>query len=269
MQTAWMKPLVQITGDNAPESLYENLGRKRRTAAQVRLLTQTPPLAAAIAAERLRHLAALLHNADQGLLGLIQSPAGDEWRGQLIRDMVFMQKLVAPKLDSLGLPGTAWEAFILEWPAQWAQLVKQMLATAAERQLSSDSQPQENDNGHEDGEWLCADCGAEFQTRHALQCHRHHRHGYRRPGMLVAAGPVCPVCGINFHSRWRVARHLEMGAQRCQQALREGRIPRLTDDELQAADLQTAAAKRSARRVGIWLDEGPRAVRPRQCAAES
>ena len=218
----------------------------------------------------MRHFAAVIQHADLGLLGLLQSNAGDEWRQQLIRDMVFMQKLVAPKLDSLGLPGPSWEQFVLSWPAQWAQLIKQMLKAAAERQISSDSQPKETDNGLVDGEWLCTDCGAEFPTRHALLCHRHKHHGYRRPGMLVAAGPFCPVCGTNFHSRWRVARHLETGAQKCQQALREGRLPQLSQAELEAADLETAAAKRSARRAGILLDDGPRAVKPRsQPSAQS
>ena len=137
-----------------------------------------------------------------------------------------------------------------------------MLQSAAARQLSSDSQPKETGTDHVDGEWLCTDCGLELPTKHALLCHRHKQHGYRRPGMLVAAGPVCPVCGINFHSRWRVAKHLETGAQHCQRALREGRIPRLSQAELEAADRDTAAAKRSARRSGTWLDDGPGAVRP-------
>ena len=70
----------------------------------------------------------------------------------------------------------------------------------------------------------------------------------------------CPACGKTNHTRMRAARHLKGGTRSCVAAVREGRIPELSQQELEAADQKDLEWRRRARREGWEPRMGPIAV---------
>ena len=114
-------------------------------------------------------------------------------------------------------------------------------------------------------EFLCAACSAWFPARGQLSLHGIRAHGGDGPTRLVRSvvvGPICPACGVNFHSRLRVCRHLRHGAAACVLACASGQLPVFSEAEILAAD-ERDRLERAVRhsRAGVRDMAGPRVIR--------
>ena len=133
------------------------------------------------------------------------------------------------------------------WPGQ-----RQLMVTSfAEKRLEMSARACRVPSG---GEFLCADCGDDFLTLQRLTCHRGKAHGVRRPAARFVRDGVCPHCRVNFHCRARAMAHLEKGARGCREALIEGQLVELTEEELKEADLEMVQYRRQARVEGAHPD---------------
>ncbi len=66
-------------------------------------------------------------HAPDFLLALLQGPGGEAWRTALTSSMKLLVVLAAPKLDSMADPAcdpAGWEHLWLQYPGQWAALLK-------------------------------------------------------------------------------------------------------------------------------------------------
>ena len=74
------------------------------------------------------------------------------------------------------------------------------------------------------------------RSRHVPTLDRRHMRGQGaqgRPAARFVRDGVCPHCRVNFHCRTRAMAHLEKGAR---EALMNGLLPELTEEELREAD---------------------------------
>eukprot|EP00438_Fugacium_kawagutii_P034473 Skav215971 [mRNA] locus=scaffold3174:31633:36537:- [translate_table: standard] len=62
--------------------------------------------------------------------------------------------------------------------------------------------------------WECGLCGARFATSRGLAIHAHKKHGYRDKVRYYALGTQCLACNLQFHTRPRLCRHLQV-QERC------------------------------------------------------
>ena len=93
---------------------------------------------------------------------------------------------------------------------------------------------------------MCMECGVTFVTARQYRTHRIQKHGFWRDVRFYCTDGICPVCGDDHHCRLRVMRHLER-AIGCREAMLAGAIPRLSDEEVAAAD----AVDREVRKVAL------------------
>ncbi len=113
-------------------------------------------------------------------------------------------------------------------------------------------------------EFMFATCGVLFPTWGQLFLHGIRAHGDDGPMRLVRSvvvGPVCPACGVNFHSRFGVCRHLRYGAAACVLACSSGQLPVFSEAEIQAADERDRLERAVRRRAGARDMAGPRVLR--------
>ena len=114
--------------------------------------------------------------------------------------------------------------------------------------------------GSSGGQFLCPQCGDDCPTFRRLKCHRGKAHGVRRPAARFVRDGVCPHCHVNFHCKARAMAHLERGARSCREALMEGQLAELTEEELREADHELVRYRRQARVEGAYPDVGLLAV---------
>eukprot|EP00438_Fugacium_kawagutii_P029176 Skav214795 [mRNA] locus=scaffold3850:80671:90559:+ [translate_table: standard] len=90
-------------------------------------------------------------------------------------------------------------------------------------------------------EWCCEVCSATFGSRRALATHAYKVHGYRAEVRYYGDTGLCNACGLLFHDRARLHRHL-LGSSDCFDTLR-ATAPPLTEAEVD--DLDEAARTRA------------------------
>eukprot|EP00438_Fugacium_kawagutii_P002720 Skav222422 [mRNA] locus=scaffold2890:171634:188316:+ [translate_table: standard] len=90
-------------------------------------------------------------------------------------------------------------------------------------------------------EWCCEVCAATFSSRRALATHAYKVHGYRAEVRYYGDTGLCNACGLLFHDRARLHRHL-LGSSDCFDTLR-ATAPPLTEAEVD--DLDEAARTRA------------------------
>ena len=130
------------------------------------------------------------------------------------------------------------------WPRQWQTLVALF---AEKRRGMSESAALADLTGSIGDEFLCPDCGDVFPTLGKLKCYRGKAHKIRRPSARFVRDGVCPHCRVNFHCRTRTMAHLETGARSCREALMNGLLLELTEEELRETDQELVRYRRQAR----------------------
>ena len=58
--------------------------------------------------------------------------------------------------------------------------------------------------------WPCYTCGQAFKPKPALATHRFKMHGDKKPARRLVSTTWCPVCMVEFHTRFRCLQHLSM-----------------------------------------------------------
>ena len=201
---------------------------------------------------------------------MIQSPAGLEWREEVIAALERMVCTLAPKLDALGDPRLQWplwQRFMQEHAAAWRQHVRTFLRVVEPAPEAPALKPPEV--------WKCH-CDKAFKSSKALHAHQAKVHGTERPSSKFVRDGRCPFCGANFVTRRRAMHHVEYGARRCREALAASQhLPGLASDELAAARATDRRDYQAAKEQGVWRNAGPPATppaggwrRPRQVRSE-
>ncbi len=102
-----------------------------------------------------------------------------------------------------------------------------------------------------------------------LALHRIRANGDDGPTKLarsVVVGSICPACGVDFHSRIRVCRHLRHGASACVLACANGLLPVFSPGEVLAADERDRLEWAARRKAGVRDFAGPKVIRGRVVA---
>ena len=151
-------------------------------------------------------------------------------------------------------------------PAQWHECVKAFLGKASGPGFACPPSFACATPADESGEWWCRQCDREFATRSALGAHLYACHGHRSDARrFIDDSGVCPVCRAVFHSRLRVLKHVQgppYGAALCSQIVSSGALPAIPTDRVAAMDAADSAHRRSCRRAGASVLQGPPAMRP-------
>ena len=212
------------------------------------------------------------------------------WTAQIISDMVELQVFHWQKLAPLGHPSTAphaWMALMTDFPAEW----KEIVASFMEDGSGLDSKSKDTSGGNVCGvelKYKCFDCPSQpgFRSSKALLAHQRTKHGFRSPfGLVVGDVTRCCICGVDFHHRRNLLKHLsekrvrskklrtpcgETFMQRFCIAPRTGEAP---DEEVQRAITADRVQLRSARKLGhthiMATLSVKRASRPDACVRPS
>ena len=179
-----------------------------------------------------------------------------------------LKKLLPGKFAELKEPSLdmgPWAALWVEHPADWGCWCRLMLKTAATLQVVAlgvlAAIPEFSLLVHaglslavEEDELLCHDCGRWCRTMVGLTAHRQIVHGDGGLAAMARArvgGSKCPVCEVDFRTRPRLIRHLCHGAKKCVDALKDGSIPVLPVDVVEALNLDDLRARSSRRKSGL------------------
>ena len=126
VDTALMAPLRRIAGTFIPLAVTGE--EHRLTIEKVRKVLGAPLPAEQLHALRLRYCKRIWRRANAGWWALTQSHMASGWRSNILA-MATMRVMLKPRLDEL--PDSeflvVWEAFLRNWPSQWAQLVRRFL----------------------------------------------------------------------------------------------------------------------------------------------
>ena len=100
---------------------------------------------------------------------------------------------------------------------------------------------------------MCDLCNKVFQSTRALAMHASREHGYRKKVRYFAVGDTCPACCQLFHTRNRLAIHLEKNTK-CYDVVQAcwPPMPQAQVDLLDAEDKQTES---QLRRAGWWASK--------------
>jgi hypothetical protein len=269
VEASLMRPLRRAAGALRPPEE----GQSRPSNAQVRAQLGVPAAAARLDVARLRYARRASSHATPALRALLQSPGAASWRREVLAALAAMRGLLSTRLDALPAPVDdgalcEWERFWARFPGPWEALLKRFLKAAASEparyaQLAAQARgQQEGVDSDSDGEWLCAECGAEFRSRRGLRTHQIHAHGRRREVRRYCLGSVCPTCFGDWHTRLRCLHHMQYGAAACRQAWQTGRLPTFSDEEVAAADAGDRVLRRDCTALGTSELAGPPPVRP-------
>ena len=104
---------------------------------EVRRRYGIPALQVRLDAAKLRCAARLSRQASPELRALVLGPGGLAWRQELAAAILVMQRVLAPKLDSLPDPRStgglaAWEALWASQPGAWQTYIRQLLRVAVD-----------------------------------------------------------------------------------------------------------------------------------------
>ena len=155
-----------------------------------------------------------------------------------------------------------WQRIWRQFPQQWGALCRRLLQSAGEAsRLDLPVPPLAPTDRDSDGEWLCQQCGAEFDTRAKLKQHMAGKHRTRQPGFAQIPSSICPFCRCDFRTRYRCLVHFgPKGSQLCAGQLAS--LPPLSADELAAAIHSDAVQRRQRAQHGAWNSSGPPALKP-------
>ena len=103
----------------------------------------------------------------------------------------------------------------------------------------------------------CYTCGKEFATRTALGVHSRMVHGTHSLGAKYAPASQCFVCLTEYHTRQRLAQHLEYGTTQCLQVMIDTIEPLLSCD-IDELNQRDADARRQANASGRRTKEQKR-----------
>lgn len=98
--------------------------------------------------------------------------------------------------------------------------------------------------------WQCDLCPKIFSSTRALAMHASRDHGYRKKVRYYASGNTCQVCGQLFHTRSRLAVHLEHNAK-CYDVV-QACWPPLQEAEVAELDKADKEAESALRKGGWW-----------------
>jgi hypothetical protein len=97
----------------------------------------------------------------------------------------------------------------------------------------------------------CEECGLAFASVQALGLHRRRVHNYMHPIRRMVWGSLCPVCGIQFHTRPRLIQHLAYDSTSCKAVFLDGEPLELSVDFIRTLDAADAVKARTNRRAGL------------------
>ena len=173
-------------------------------------------------------------------------------------DLHFMAAFHAKKLAELGSPlhnALAWQKFILDFPAAFRTLVKQL--HVVEMPLDGSSSRSAVVAPCIAPRSSCDMCDASFHSLRALQAHVRVRHAKRAPvAQFVGTSPICQVCSVPFASRMRLLANLTEKRLRgrrlisCGDVVRKGFVKPVSEGQLAKACAMDRAAHTSARKRG-------------------
>ena len=98
--------------------------------------------------------------------------------------------------------------------------------------------------------WQCDLCSKIFASTRALAMHASRDHGYRKKVRYFAVGTTCHVCGMMFHTRSRLAVHLEHNTK-CYDVV-QACWPPMPETEVAQLDQEDKLAEAALRKQGWW-----------------
>jgi hypothetical protein len=217
---------------------------------------------------RLRLLPKISLYASDVLRALLQEAPWDKgWKAQIWGDLRWLRDTVSDRLGQFPQVPEDYDPEVIpcfekvwtEWPKQWGLLV----GLAQKRTVIS--VPASEDPYHEGGDteppvlvpaagaWSCEDCGKSFTTCKGLKMHRSKMHADRPWYTSKIDQTVCPCCGWNFWSTWRLKRHVRCGPLACQLAARA--LPDLQQEVIDQVAASEREARKTAKRRGTTIDE--------------
>ena len=234
----------------------------RMTDHEVQRELGAPSLQCLLSQRRLKLLATLLRHAPVQLCNLLASRVHSVALScvqQLIADLQRLRDFHAPKLDELGdvmSCATTWSSFILNYPAAWSILVKQMSVTSMGLDRRITKAPC-SINGATDrfACSLCSDCA--FVSYKALQSHMRSKHDHRNVlSQYLDSSLKCPVCCVQFGNFPRLLGHVSDTRRRgsrplsCNQVLKAGLIQAVPVAAQEAAQRQARQERAEGRKLG-------------------
>ena len=225
-------------------------------------------------ADRLRIAGRVVKHGPDALLGLLQGPAGQLWRSDLVKDLAVIREVLLDRLESLPPPKRdvrPWECLMREHPGCWKTLVSKFVGRSAlseDKFLTACSRAQvctlakaeaHVAEGVGEVSFDCDVCQTTYSTEKGLAEHKRQVHG--EIGYLRArvVGTTCPFCQGDFRNRARLRTHLYRGAQKC--VSRVGELPLLSPAALLVEQEAEAKALKEARKKGGHHLSGPPMLR--------
>ena len=98
--------------------------------------------------------------------------------------------------------------------------------------------------------WQCDLCSKVFASTRALAMHASREHGYRKKVRYFATGATCQVCGQMFHTRGRLAIHLEHNPK-CYDVI-QACWPPMPEQEVEELDRADRETEVQLRQQGWW-----------------
>ena len=103
----------------------------------------------------------------------------------------------------------------------------------------------------------CEKCDRFFGSARTLRAHCRAAHGEVSWTSTWIVDTVCPVCGVQFWSTYRLRRHLDKGSLACAMQLRLGDYARPSEEEISLARQAESVARRAAKKAGVTFEEAP------------
>ena len=222
---------------------------------EVLSLAQVPTAREAVGIARMR-AAARITAGPMALVALLQSSAGDDWRGALEEDLGNLRAAHPRTFGGFPPEPAAYVQLWASFPGAWAALLRRhwrFLGDASAKIPAAEGAPggsaprlpgAEAHRCAEDG------CAAAFGSSKALRAHVAAKHGHRREARFYTLDSRCPVCRCDFRTRLRAIEHLHRGAAICGLEWRRGALPRFPAQAVSEVDARDSTHRRTARRSG-------------------
>ena len=216
-----------------------------------------PPPLALVRIERLRLAAQLAVSQEIHILALLEAHVGEErcWLSEVLSDVSWARGRVHSRMWD-GLPEEPDLAQLFAWLAlhasTWPRLLQLLWRATA-------GQPSVEDFvSHQQSRMVersCNLCGMLCKGKRGFANHLALQHGLHSHSHSLVRGTVCEGCGVQFHTRSRLLRHVHRYSPRCRRFLLRFCRP-LTREESRQADLAERLRKRHSKGVGN-LDRVP------------
>ena len=210
-----------------------------------------PPPLSLVRIERMRLAAQLAVSGETNIMALLEAHVGEDccWLQELYDDVLWARNRVPSRVWE-DLPVAPDLAELFRWLAShastWPVLLQRLWRLAA-------SAPQPGDFvSHHEARLVtrpCTLCGAVCKGKRGLANHLALQHGLRSHSRRLIRGTVCHCCGVQFHTRSRLLRHVHRYSPRCGAFLRQFCRP-LTREASARADREELIRKRQSRGIG-------------------